>query len=60
MAFSCTQLDTHLNDSQGGARNVTLRVGKVPVFYTPYLQFPLEMSACPEFCAVIRHGGERI
>lgn len=29
------------NDSQGRARNVTLRVGKVPVFYTPYLQFPL-------------------
>jgi len=29
------------NDSQGRARNVTLRVGDVPVFYTPYLQFPL-------------------
>lgn len=29
------------NDAQGRARNVTLRVGEVPVFYTPYLQFPL-------------------
>ena len=29
------------NDSQGRARNVTLKVGEVPVFYTPYLQFPL-------------------
>ena len=28
------------NDSQGRARNVTLRVKDVPVFYTPYLQFP--------------------
>jgi LPS-assembly protein len=29
------------NDSQGRARNVTLRVKDIPVFYTPYLQFPL-------------------
>lgn len=29
------------NDSQGRARDVTLRVAGVPVFYTPYLQFPL-------------------
>ncbi len=29
------------NDSQGRARDVTLRVKDVPVFYTPYLQFPL-------------------
>ncbi len=29
------------NDSQGRARNVTLRIKDVPVFYTPYLQFPL-------------------
>lgn len=29
------------NDSQGRARNVVLRVKDVPVFYAPYMQFPL-------------------
>lgn len=29
------------NDSQGRARNVSLRVKGVPVFYSPYWQFPL-------------------
>lgn len=29
------------NDSQGRARHITLRVKNVPVFYAPYMQFPL-------------------
>lgn len=39
------------NDSQGRARHVTLRVGKVPVFYTPYLQFPLGNQRTSGFLA---------
>ncbi len=29
------------NDSQGRMYNATLRVANVPVFYTPYMQFPI-------------------
>lgn len=40
-ALQAGSLTLDPNDSQGRARNVTLRVKDVPVFYTPYLQFPL-------------------
>ena len=39
--LNASSLTLDPNDSQGRARNVTLRVKGVPVFYTPYLQFPL-------------------
>jgi LPS-assembly protein len=40
-ALKADSLTLDPNDSQGRARDVTLRVKDVPVFYTPYLQFPL-------------------
>lgn len=40
-ALKARSLTLDPNDSQGRARDVTLRVKDVPVFYTPYLQFPL-------------------
>ena len=46
------------NDSQGRARHVTLRVGKVPVFYTPYLQFPLGNQRMTGFLAPSFGGGK--
>ncbi len=39
--LNASSLTLDPNDSQGRARNVTLRVKGVPIFYTPYLQFPL-------------------
>jgi LPS-assembly protein len=40
-ALKADSLTLDPNDSQGRARDVTLRIKDVPVFYTPYLQFPL-------------------
>lgn len=40
-ALHASSLTLDPNDSQGRARNVTLRVKDVPVFYLPYMQFPL-------------------
>lgn len=40
-ALKASSLTLDPNDSQGRARDVTLRVKDVPVFYTPYMQFPL-------------------
>lgn len=40
-ALTAGSLTLDPNDSQGRARDVTLRVKDIPVFYTPYLQFPL-------------------
>lgn len=40
-ALNAGSLTLDPNDSQGRAHDVTLRVKGVPVFYTPYLQFPI-------------------
>lgn len=40
-ALKAGSLTLDPNDSQGRAHDVTLRVKDVPVFYTPYLQFPI-------------------
>lgn len=36
------QIDLKLNAGYGTARNVTIRVKDVPVFYAPYLKFPIQ------------------
>lgn len=40
-ALNAGSLTLDPNDSQGRAHDVTLRVKGVPIFYTPYLQFPI-------------------
>jgi LPS-assembly protein len=40
-SLKASSLTLDPNDSQGRARDVTLRVKDVPIFYTPYMQFPL-------------------
>ncbi|MCR5084564.1 MAG: LPS assembly protein LptD [Succinivibrionaceae bacterium] len=39
--FTATDIDIDRGEDFGDARNVTLWLGSVPVFYTPYLNFPL-------------------
>jgi LPS-assembly protein len=40
-SLKASSLTLDPNDSQGRARDVTFRVKDVPVFYTPYMQFPI-------------------
>lgn len=40
-SLKASRLTLDPNDSQGRARDVTFRVKDVPVFYTPYMQFPI-------------------
>jgi LPS-assembly protein len=35
-------VELDLDDGLGTARNATVNVGKVPIFYTPWLRFPLD------------------
>jgi LPS-assembly protein len=41
-ALKATQLDIDRSAGWGTARNATLRIRDVPVFYTPYLTFPID------------------
>jgi len=36
------RLDLDQDTGMGTARNATLRLGEVPVFYTPYIRFPID------------------
>jgi LPS-assembly protein len=36
------QIDVDLEDGMGVARNATLRIGRVPVLYVPWLMFPVD------------------
>ncbi len=40
--LTAAELDLDRNTGIGVARNATLRVGEVPVFYTPYIRFPID------------------
>jgi len=40
--ISSDDIDLDLDDGLGTAHNATVRVGGLPVFYTPWLQFPLD------------------
>lgn len=40
--LTASQLDLDQTTGMGSARNATLHLGVVPVFYTPYLQFPID------------------
>ena len=40
--LQANRIDLHHDTKIGAARHVVLRVGKLPVFYTPYVNFPLD------------------
>ena len=41
-SLTAGELDLNRETGLGTARNATLRLGRVPVFYTPYLRFPID------------------
>jgi len=58
-----SQIRLDRESGRGDARNVTLRFKDVPVFYTPYIQFPIDdrrMSGIlmPTAAITRRHGAE--
>lgn len=40
--ISARSLELDAESGRGRARNVTLRAGQIPVFFTPYLDFPID------------------
>lgn len=40
--LTAAQLDLNREKGVGTARNATLRLGPVPILYTPYIQFPID------------------
>lgn len=59
--FTASKLDLDHEESRGTARNFVLRVKDVPVFYSPYLSFPLSNERksgflAPTYGNTNRHG----
>ena len=41
VAIDASEVELNTNTRQGTARNVTLKIKKIPVFYSPFIAFPL-------------------
>ncbi len=48
--LSASKLKINHQTHEGTARNVVLKVKDIPIFYWPYLSFPLAMNEKQAFC----------
>ncbi len=60
-SFSASKLELDHEENWGKARNVVLRIKDFPVFYTPYMSFPLSNERksgflAPSYGSTNRHG----